>query len=143
MSVPNPKLLDILRKCVSRVSARKNRLITALSVPFVLFLLLEYLWPYFDFPNLPGYLSWVYQIPNTFLYSVYAVITHRIILLGEDSVSKWGFTSNAEGVRRSKFVFMMNGNLPENTISIRSTPLHLLLLLQAELTSYTSPEIRS
>lgn len=58
----------------------------ALSIPFGLYLLLGIV----SFWETPPLISWMYSFLAMGLHTVFAVTTHRIILLGADAVPTWG-----------------------------------------------------
>ncbi len=67
----------------------KRNLVRALAWPFIAFVFLdaiEYLEPEIA-------LSFVVGALTIFVQTIFAITTHRIVLLGPESVSKWGLTS--------------------------------------------------
>ena len=82
---PNP-YKNALLGSIGYVYLFRRKLLTALAIPFIPYAVLDYL--------LESNLSRVNFLFVTTLYiffhSTFAVITHRIILLGPESVPKWG-----------------------------------------------------
>lgn len=61
----------------------------ALTWPFIAFVLLDAT----EYLDVEGILSFLIGVSSVAVQAIFAITTHRIVLLGPDSVSKWGITS--------------------------------------------------
>ena len=96
-----PQFIKIVFGALYVIYQRKSVLFKALILPFILFLLLDFA----TLSNPPQILICFIFIAKLALYTVYAIITHRIILLGENSVPRWGFITWSK--RESLFILYL------------------------------------
>jgi len=81
------------------VNGYRASLAKALAIPFCFYLAIEgcaYL-------ELPDVISWLLAVLSWIVYAVIAITTHRVVLLGPNSVPKWGITSWSK--RETYFIF--------------------------------------
>lgn len=71
------------------VIENKQALTKALAIPFVAYLLIDAS----IFLDLPSALAFVLAVLSVGVQAIFAITTHRVLLLGPGSVSPWGITS--------------------------------------------------
>ena len=71
------------------VIENKQALTKALAIPFVAYLLIDAS----IFLDLPSAMAFVLAVLSVGVQAIFAITTHRILLLGPGSVSPWGITS--------------------------------------------------
>lgn len=71
------------------VNNYKERLCTALAIPFSIYVLIEAC----ALLDLEPAITWLLSTIAIVAQAIFAITTHRIVLLGPDSVPKWGITS--------------------------------------------------
>ncbi len=79
----------ILIDGLSLLVTHRRRFVQALAVPFVLLVLFD-LVPLFELPTLVELIAAVFGL---LVYAVFAVVTHRLVILGPDSVPRFGLTT--------------------------------------------------
>lgn len=78
-------------------------LLKALAIPFVVYLLLDAA----TLLDIPPVLEWLLAALGVGVQAIFAITTHRVVLLGPGSVSTWGITSWSE--RETFFVLHIIG----------------------------------
>ena len=68
------------------VYARKGSLLKALMIPYLALLTIDV----FEYVVDVAVFGWIVTVVDIFVYSIIAVVTHRILLLGSGSVGEWG-----------------------------------------------------
>lgn len=82
----SPHLRNIVSESLSLTFANRLRLAQSLLVPFSLLMLLDYI-KQLESTGIPNILI---SSLSLIIYTVFTITVHRVILLGEKSVSKWG-----------------------------------------------------
>jgi hypothetical protein len=85
------------------VGKYRQVLIKALAIPFVVYLAIDAS----TLLDLPLALSWLLAILGVGVQTIFAITTHRVVLLGSNSVSTWGITSWSN--RETSFVLHIIG----------------------------------
>ena len=86
MSNTKPDIIKIIIGASVIIYIRRVALSKALLIPFLMFLAMDVL----IFKDIPLFLSLLLLVPNIAIYTILAICTHRIVLLGADSVPIWG-----------------------------------------------------
>ena len=94
------KFLSIVLSAIALVYDQKKHLVKVLALPFLLFLLIDA--SEYEVEN--AALIWLFTILELFVYVVFAIVIHRTILLGRDSVGAWGFL----GWTKRETYFLLN-----------------------------------
>lgn len=81
-----PEFIKIVAGALMLVYARRSTLLKALLLPFIMLLGLDAA----SYYATSSYMPWLLYIPELAVYTVFAIIIHRVILLGPESVPKWG-----------------------------------------------------
>ncbi len=79
----------VAASAIATVAHYRLRLAKALAIPFAITVLLDLL-TYFSTSAIGVF---VLNVLNGAVYSIFAITTHRIVLMGNDAVSEWGITS--------------------------------------------------
>lgn len=85
---------DLINEAFKVVFDNQRRFIEALVIPFSMLVGLDLL----DLLEVPEVLGWVLGILGLLIYANFAIVTHRLVILGNDSVPRFGLTrvSNRE-----------------------------------------------
>lgn len=86
MPVEKPKFHKIFLASIYLIVDRRDRLAKALLVPFLLLFALDAIL----LAKPPQAITWALEIPKLAVITLYAIMTHRIVLMGTDSVGEWG-----------------------------------------------------
>ncbi len=111
------EITRVVSAALHNVIFYRRRLAKALAIPFAIYLLLD-VFSYLNDSVFGAALLWVLY---TGVYAVFAITTHRILLLGEDSVSEWGL--RAWTARETSFALHLIG------ISLLFFPLGMLAVV--------------
>jgi hypothetical protein len=95
--------LKIVTGAFANVYYYKRVLAKALFIPFSLYLMIDIVTYYH--PDGPLYVLVV--IVSTLIHAIFAITTHRVMLLGPESISEWGLPKWTW--RETRFVFYMIG----------------------------------
>lgn len=80
---------DLIAKTFDVVFSNHQRFVEALALPFALMVGLDLL----ALIEIPFPLGLVYGVFSMLLYAIFAIITHRLVILGDDSVPRYGMSS--------------------------------------------------
>ena len=97
------EILKVITSAFTCVNENKRTLIKALSIPFLLFLLLDIL----SSLDISPITEFVLALLSLAVQTIYAITTHRILLLGPSSVSPWGISLWSK--RETFFILYMIG----------------------------------
>lgn len=81
-----PQFIKIVTGALMLVYVHRSILLKALLFPFLMLLALDAV----SYSVASSYMTWLLYIPELAVYTVFAIIIHRVILLGPESVPKWG-----------------------------------------------------
>ena len=85
------------------VNQYRHVLLKALAIPFIVYLLIDVI----TLLDIPPVLTWLLAALGLGVQAIFAITTHRVVLLGPGSVSTWGITSWSK--RETYFVLHVIG----------------------------------
>lgn len=88
MQATQTNFYKIAASAVMTVVYYRWRLVKALAIPFSIYVLLDLL----TYLNSSAFGTLILWVLNGAVYSVFAITTHRMVLLGADAVPEWGIT---------------------------------------------------
>lgn len=89
IGVPEMNNKQLLLDSFTVVYDNRRRFAQALAFPFTMLVVLDMT----ELLDMPEFIGWLFAFFAILIYANFAIVTHRLVILGDESVPKYGITS--------------------------------------------------